>query len=131
MLQSLSLLMSNYLHVQIDVGCLYCNINTYILIDSQKIQIDIYDSDYDADDYIGSAEFLLRDIVPSFGHQLNRDLVPAGNGHLLVFGLVNGTRSSGGKFDYRLANPSKVVPSVLSHGVPHKERVQSPKFFKL
>ncbi|CAG7834857.1 unnamed protein product, partial [Allacma fusca] len=31
----------------------------------QKIQIDIYDSDYDADDYIGSAEFLLRDIVPS------------------------------------------------------------------
>ncbi|CAG7836262.1 unnamed protein product [Allacma fusca] len=58
-----------------------------------RLRAVLWDSDVDDDDYMGSAEINIADIISAFGHSVTRSLqgAPKGDGKVVVTARVNGT----------------------------------------
>jgi len=75
-----------------------------------RIKIDLMDSDVDADDYIGFAEFNLYDLVNAFGQRIEKALIPIGEGYVTVKARVNGTLLGESAEENEMFNhPSQVI----------------------
>jgi len=94
---------------------------------SARIKIDIMDSDVDADDYIGYAEFTMQDIIGGFGHVWSNDLSPSGNGRLRVQGTVFNLTRTDPEQEKLFAPNAHMIPNAGYQALQVLEKLVHPQ----